>query len=460
MGGLVRAGRERVRAGRPDVDANRSIWVRELEGAAGAADPAGSAPLSAQITADVVILGGGFTGVSTAWHLRRRFPELRIALLEAREIGSGASGRNGGQLLNWINGVPHDDPEVTRGVYDLTSGAIDRIVAMIHDEGLGVPLRREGSFELFTDARRAEEAAREVARLQSWGIPVQWLDAAAARRRLGSERAQGAIYDPFTGMMNGLALLRAMRARLAGQGVEFYEHSPAIRVREGKTIEVETPQGGVRAAAMVLGLNGYAPRLGYFRHAICPMHAHNVATEPMDEAGWRRAGWRGLSSFCDDLDRISYAGITPGGSLLFGGGGNFAYGYGFNNATSWPQAATEAAAARVRGRMLDYLPGLADLPIRAAWSGTLGVTLDRTCSMGVRGEYKNVYYALGYSGHGVTLANLAGEVLCDLYSGDHARWRGAPFYQRRLYPMPGEPLRWLGYHMVTTLTGRSPRRRG
>ncbi len=452
MGELEQAGR--ARAGRLDVDANRSIWTLELP------PYTPSPPLREQTTADVVILGGGFTGMSTAWHLHRRFPDRRIVLLEAKEIGNGASGRNGGQLLNWINGIDHTDPELTRQVYALTSGAIDRLLQLIATEKLDVPFRRDGSFELFTDARRAEAAEAEAARLQSWGVPVQWLGAAEARRRLRSDRSLGAISDPFTGMINGLALLREMKARLAASGVVFCEDSPAIRVTEGRIIRVETPEGGVRAGAMVLGLNGYAPRLGYFRRAICPMHAHNIATAPLSPAEWERQGWRQLSSFCDDLDRISYAGVTPGGSLLFGGGGNFAYGYRYGNGTSFPEEATGAAASKVRSRMLDYLPGLADLPVRARWSGTLGVTLDRTCSMGVRGEHRNVYYALGYSGHGVTLANLAGEVLCDLYSDVHERWRDAPFYQRRLYPMPGEPLRWLGYHVVTKLTGRSPRKRG
>jgi glycine/D-amino acid oxidase-like deaminating enzyme len=78
--------------------------------------------------------------------------------------------------------------------------------------------------------------------------------------------------------------------------------------------------------------------------------------------------------------------------------------------------------------------------------------------MGVRGEHRNVYYALGYSGHGVTLANLAGKVLCDIYSGDDERWRALPFYQRPLRGIPPEPFRWIGYHIYTRLTGRSPRK--
>ena len=105
-----------------------------------------------------------------------------------------------------------------------------------------------------------------------------------------------------------------------------------------------------------------------------------------------------------------------------------------------------------------YFPALAGVPLERRWAGTLALTLDRVCSMGVGGEAHNVYHALGYSGHGVALALLAGRVLADLYDGNHDAWREQPFYQKRLLPMPPEPLRWLGYQAYTRLTGRSPRR--
>ena len=109
--------------------------------------------------------------------------------------------------------------------------------------------------------------------------------------------------------------------------------------------------------------------------------------------------------------------------------------------------------------MTRYFPALSEAPVAHRWAGTLAITLDRVCSMGVAGESRNVYHALGYSGHGVALALLAGRVLADLYEGNHEAWRDLPFYQKRLLPLPPEPLRWLGYQAYTRFTGRSPRRR-
>jgi glycine/D-amino acid oxidase-like deaminating enzyme len=358
-------------------------------------------------------------------------------------------------LLNWINGVAHTDPELTRRVYDCTQGGIDRLVARIEENGLNVPYRQEGCLELFTSAKRAEEAEAEVLKKNQWGIPLKWISKAELPRYVQASGAEGAILDPRTGHIHGLALVRAMKSKL--EGVQFFENTPVLSIQEGKIIRLTTPLGEITAEALVLGTNGYTPRLGYFKHAICPMHSHVIATEPLSREQWQELGWGHTSGFSDDLDRIAYAGMTVDGSLLFGGGGNFAYGYRYNNGTSFPRDKADFQA--IHQKLLHYLPRAKDIKITHRWSGTLGVTLDRSCSMGVRGEYRNVYYALGYSGHGITLANLAGEVLCDLYSGSAEKWANMPFFQRRLYPMPGEPLRWLGYHLVTLATGKSPRRR-
>jgi glycine/D-amino acid oxidase-like deaminating enzyme len=209
----------------------------------------------------------------------------------------------------------------------------------------------------------------------------------------------------------------------------------------------------------VLATNAYTPTLGYFRSGILPLHSHVVATAPLSAETWRRLGWSPHDGFSDDRDRIGYGARTAAGRLLFGGGANGAYTYRFGGSTSMSSPSAHAFAT-VERRLGDYLPAL-DVPGTVAhrWSGPLAITLDRVCSIGVTGEHANVYYALGYSGHGIGLAALAGRVLCDLYSGDHAPWRALPFYQKRLLPMPAEPLRWLGYHAYTRLTGRSPRRR-
>ena len=432
------------------ADANRSVWVAESEA------PRAAPPLAKRIVAEVAIVGGGFTGVSTAWHLRQRSPGLGIALLEACQLGHGASGRNGGQVLNGINGVAPEASQATRRIHGATRAGIDLAEQLATRYAPPGTFRRQGCLEIYTDARvgprRRKKGPKRCA-------PPVFRRSSSPRSALGVHGAYGAILDPLAGRLNGFALLQALRPELVASGVAVYEHTPVRRIRAGAEIVLETPEGEVRARALVLATNAYTPALGFFRRSILPLHSHVLATAPLPETSWARMGWGSWDGFTDDLDRIAYACRTPGGRLLFGGGGNPAYAYRFGGAPVEAAREGDRAVRFMRAAMARYFPALAEVPVAHRWAGTLALTLDRVCSMGVGGASRNVYHALGYSGHGVALALLAGRVLADLYQGNHEAWRDLPFYQKRLLPLPPEPLRWLGYQAYTRLTGRSPRKR-
>jgi glycine/D-amino acid oxidase-like deaminating enzyme len=431
------------------ADENCSVWTLESE-------PARPAPaLASDLTTDVAIVGGGFTGVSTALHLARARPGLGIALVEAGVLGQGASGRNGGQVLHWINGVAPESPEELRRIHAVTGLGIDLAEQLAARHAPPDTFRRQGALELLTDARRAEQAHAHVEELNAAGIPAEFVPEAA----LGIRGARGAVLDPLAGRLNGFALLQALRPVLLGAGIALHEGTRVTRIRAGREHALECPGGTLRARSLVLATNGYTPALGFFRRRILPLHSFVLATEPLADADWRRIGWGDWDGFSDDLDRIAYAARTPGGRLLLGGGGNPAYDYRFGSRSTASPAAERRAAPFLERTLARYFPGAANARIARRWSGVLGITLDRVCSIGVGGPHENVFHALGYSGHGVALALLAGRVLADLYVGNHDDWRDLPFYQKRLFPLPPEPLRWLGYQAFTRLTGKSPRKR-
>jgi glycine/D-amino acid oxidase-like deaminating enzyme len=253
--------------------------------------------------------------------------------------------------------------------------------------------------------------------------------------------------------------LRAQKRLLLDRGVRIYENTPVLSIREGKTIELSTPSGTAKASAIVLATNAYTPSLGYFRHGLVPLHSHAIATEPLSPETLERIGWGNLAGFSDDLDRIAYASLSPDGSLVFGGGSNAAYSYTFGSRARF-RGDAERSFLAVQRQLLKYFPKARDVRIAHRWTGPVALTMSRVPTMGVMGEHRNVYYAVGFSGHGVVLANLAGRVLCDIYSDDDQRWRALPFYGQKLLYVPPEPLRWLGYHFYTTFTGKSPRRSG
>jgi glycine/D-amino acid oxidase-like deaminating enzyme len=430
-----------------EIDENRSAWVAEQP----TYHPQPS--LFGSESADVAIVGGGFTGVSAAWHLGRRFPNLRIVLLEARTLGNGASGRSGGQALTGINGVAPAEGEKARRIYEVTKQGIDLIAQLSAEHSLDAGFSRRGCVEVFTTERAAEAAHQRVEESARAGIPVQWVPASS----LAFRGAMGAVLDPAAGRVNGVGLLRGLRELLVERGVTIWERTPAVAIEDGPEVRVVTPKGEVRARALVLATNAYGTTLGYFQRGILPLHSHLLATARLSEAEWKRVGWGEYDGFSDDRDRVAYGCRTEGGRVIFGGGGNDAYTYSYGGRTVFSTPATRSFEA-IHRRLVEYLPGLSGVPIEHRWTGTVDLTLDRVCSMGVCGANQNVYYAIGYSGHGVALAMLAGRVLCDLYAKDDEQWRDLPFYQKPLRGFPPEPLRWIGYQLYTRLTGRSPRR--
>jgi gamma-glutamylputrescine oxidase len=434
------------------IDDNRSLW------AAAASHRPPRPPLAERLEVDVAVIGGGFTGMSTAYHLARRHPELRVVVLEAKRIANGGSGRNGGLMLNWVNGVEPGDPARAAGIWRATNEGIDLVEGIIREHDLKVRWRRTGNYSVHTRLRGAEVAAREVEGLRAEGLPLQFLDGSALPAHLRMQGAVGATFDPCSGHLDGVSYLEALLPVVEGLGVQVFEGSPVERIEEGASCTLHVGAYTVTAGSIVLATNAYTPQLGYFRDELIPLFAHVVATEPRSPEAWAERGWGvGTSGFDDDLDRVAYGCMSEGGELVFGGGTNAAYGYRYGGRPDWKGTVDHAA---VYGRFLKYMPAAADVPLAHRWTGAVALSWNRICSMGVRGEARNVYYAVGYSGHGITLANLAGRVLADLFDRQEARWADQPFFHGKMPWMPPEPLRWIGYHVATRVTGKTPRKRG
>jgi len=431
-------------------DDNTAVWL------IGAPPDEPSPPLTRDLDVDVAIIGGGFTGVSTAYYMSQRFPDRGIALLEAKRLANGASGRNGGLVLNGITVLDYD-PDLIAREYKITREAIDDIEQLIARRNLPVRFRRTGCVHISTTQQSAEEAHQRVEDLSARGVPLTYLRGNELDGVLRARGAHAAILDPTEGLLVGVDLIRAMRPLLVEQGVQIYESTPVLRIREGAPIEVVTPQATVRARAIVLATSGYTPRLGYFRAGLLPVISHVIATDPLPAELLARTGLANVAGFFDDLPRLAYCSVDTEGRVIFGGGTTAAYGYRFGNATTFSPRLDDAGALALRGSLTHYLPQLADVPIRHRWSGPLDLTLRRHCAIGVLRN--NIYYGVGYSGHGITLANLAGRVITDLYAGNHEPWRDVAFYNKRPTGIPPEPLRWIGYHLYTKLTGKSPWKR-
>ena len=184
-------------------------------------------------------------------------------------------------MLNWLAITGDYGAELTARIYQTTHAGIQTIEEIIARHNLPVTYRKDGTVTVYTDAQRAEAAHAEVEYYQSIGIPEQFWNSAALAKKLRLQGVHGAVFDPNSGQINGAQLVRGLRPVLLERGVEIYEGTPVLKIREGQTITLTTPNGEIRAKAIVIATNGYTGKLGYFREALFPLHSHVFATAPL-----------------------------------------------------------------------------------------------------------------------------------------------------------------------------------
>jgi len=404
---------------------------------------------------DILIIGGGFTGLSCAYELKRRFKDKRILLVDAYMVGSGASGRNGGLMLNGLAFQDLFPCEIEAKIYLSTMATIKEICEIIQRHGIKTAYGLSGTLSVFTNHRSSEMAQRYVEKMNSLGLPIRYLYSHELKNILPMEGVVGAVLDPYSGHLNGLGYLLGLKGYLKSNGVRIYEYSPALRILEGKELKVIFPHGEIKSKAIMLATNAYTPSLGYFKREIMAIEHHVTAARLPHEQIERF----NVSGFDDDRSPLSYGTFLPEGYVIFGGGTTCSVEYHLwnrlalkNNQKDLPKVMEATKKAFV-----SYFPKLRNLSFDHIWSGPIALTPNRMPLMGITGEYGNIYYALGYNGHGVTLANLGGKVMADLYCGNTAKWQDLSFVNAQSKRFPPDPIKYVGFNLYWKVFKKIPR---
>ena len=442
-GGAVVAGAGAVNLVAPEIipetprfDRNHSYWSAAL--------PALRPPLTSDLDADVVIIGGGFFGLSSAYYLRRRLPGLRVVLLEALACGNGASGRNGGMVLTTTDDRylrPNDDPATDGRLYQLTAQNLAVLADLAKATGIDCELERRGALQVINAPSDAPARKDYVSKARDQGFPFEFWDAERTTASIGARGYAGAVFDPGGGQVHPGKLVAVWKAAALGAGVEIHENSPVLHVEEGAVHTLHLDGGRrVRTPRLVLATNAYSSKLGYLRRAVAPIFDNVCITAPLDDALFASAGWRDLIPFNDSRTEVFYAGRTRDNRIHFGGG---PVDYQFNNGLAQPQAIASRYAG-VHREFAKRFPALAEVPFQSCWNGLVDMSLDSSPALGRLGRHRNVYYGIGFSGHGVNLTSVFGRVIADIIAGDAAAWSWLPFLDRLPPYVPNEPFRWLG----------------
>lgn len=414
---------------------NTSYWARAL--------PAPVAPLGSDMECDVVVIGGGFTGLSCSYYLRKTSPGKRIALLEASICGNGASGRNGAMVLSMTEGTYmqlSEETMIDRRLYELTAGNVRTLESLAIEHGIDCELERNGALQTLNYTDEVQDALAFCARARDLGFPFEFWNRERTAAAIGSHAYAGALFDPGGGQVHPGKLVGLWKAAASRAGVEIYENTAVIDIREGVIHEITTAAGHrIRSPVIVLATNAYTSRLGYLRRAIAPIFDYVAITRHLSEAELEATGWKSLIPFNDSRPEVYYAGLTRDRRIHFGGG---PVDYSFNDGLR-SQSHVAKRYAGIHQEFARLYPSLAGIDFESAWAGSVDMSLDGSPAVGVLGRHQNVFYGIGFSGHGVNLTSVFGRVIADLITGHREQWQWLPFLNRLPPYLPNEPFRWL-----------------
>ncbi len=397
------------------------------------------------MTADVAVVGGGFTGLWTAHYLAEADPSLRIVVLEAETVGFGASGRNGG----WCSALFPSSLDALATLSDRSAAirqdaamrdSVTEVARVAEDLGIDAHVAVGGTIVLARSAAQEVRARAEVEHARKWGVPdtqLRWLDESEARAVLDAEGTLGATYTPDCAALHPLRLARGLADSLVRRSVAVHEHSRVTELLPGRAV---TPNGTVRAGTIVRATEGYTARLPGHRRAVAPIYSLVIATEPLSPRLWERIGLRRRETFSDHRHLIIYGQRTADDRLVFGGRGAP---YHFGSRVSPGFDRDERVFARLRATLVELFPVLDDTRITHAWGGPLGVPRDWCASVGLDAGTR-IGWAGGYVGDGVSTTNLAGRTLRDLVLDRDTDLTTLPWVGHRSREWEPEPLRWLG----------------
>lgn len=437
----------------------RSPWLRETlaeEGASLDGAGEGSPPLDDDGVVDVLIVGGGYTGLWTALQLHERDPRLRVAILEQDICGGGPSGRNGGFVNGWWDElaalVDLFGAEGALNAAREVGASVAEIGAWCERHAVEARYRRGGMLTVSTTAFHDRRLLPGVAAAAELGVPdaLRSLTAADVAERCRSPRFRGASLMADGATVDPARLVRGMRRVALAKGVAIHEGTRMTRLGETTTrhvrVTAETRAGTfvVRAGHVVLALNAWSAGWAPFRHRLITWSSYLVRSEPIPGRIADLLGWTGGESIVDARASVHYLHVTDDGRITCGAGAGLP-GFGGRIGASFTD--DTAAARRAAAAFRWFFPQLADVPLTDAWGGPIDMSADHLPFFGtLRGG--RVHYGIGYSGNGVAPSHLGGRILAALcLESDEALTR-LPLVRTPRPAFPPEPLRYVGARLL------------
>ncbi|OGN93744.1 MAG: oxidoreductase [Chloroflexi bacterium RBG_13_50_21] len=421
---------------------DKSFWLATY------GDYVSNPPLQGDLNVDIAIIGGGFTGLSAAYNLRKEDQGCSVAVLEGEIVGFGASGRNGGFSMT-LFGL---EPAVTKSIFghqrtveahQYMERAVDYVNELINQYNLQSDYWFPGFLRAATTPGYIKRIQHDLELLTSMGITgITWIDAEQIKGEVNSPRFLGGWWEPRSGLLNPAKQVRELK-RLALQfGAQVYEETPVLEIHRETDFTLKTPHGRVIAKKIIFATNAYSHLFPQLKRKQVPAFTHMVATEPLNQAQLDRIGWVNRQGIEDARNLVHYFRLSIDNRLVMGGS-DVSLAYGGN----MDQDMNAHTFSDLERDIIWLFPHLKGIQITHRWGGPVSVPLDMAPAIGFLGD-ERAMYSLGCVGHGVSMTHLNGRTLADLALERKTDLTDVWFVNRHMIPWPPEPVRTVASQVI------------
>ncbi|MFF7458776.1 NAD(P)/FAD-dependent oxidoreductase [Kitasatospora sp. NPDC008115] len=413
--------------------------------------PAALPTLVGDTRCDLLVVGGGYSGLWTALIAKERDPSLDVVLVEGQEVGWAASGRNGGFCAASLthgfgNGLQRWPAELGQ-LERLGVANLDGIEAALERHGIDAEWERTGEIDIATQPHQLDELHEMAEAVGRYGLDVTVLDRDELRAQVDSPTFLGGVWDKDgVAMVHPAKLAWGLKQACLDQGVRIYEHTSASALREhGPGMAVRTPYGRVLAGRVALGTNAFPSLLKRVRPYIVPVYDYALMTEPLTAEQLAAIGWHGRQGLSDSANKFHYFRLSADNRILWGGY-DAVYRFGGHVRHEYDQRPeTFRTLAR---NFFQCFPQLEGLRFTNAWGGAID-TCSRFSAFFDTAHRGRVAYAAGFTGLGVGATRFGAEVMLDLLAGERTERTELEMVRRKPLPFPPEPVRWAGIGITT-----------
>ncbi|MCB1257126.1 MAG: FAD-dependent oxidoreductase [Microthrixaceae bacterium] len=407
---------------------------------------------------DVGIIGGGFTGLWTAYHLLQAEPGLKVAVIEREIIGFGASGRNGGFAMTLLDMgldqlLKNFGAQRASAAHRAVAASVTEIGETTAAEGIDCELRHGGLMVVATNRGQLERVERDLAAAQTMGLDgFERMTADEAQTQVHSPTYVGAMFEADCAVLHPAKLAHGLAELVERMGATIYEgtdvtamtEAPAPRSTASTKVRIDTPGGSVTVDQVVLATNAWAAQTEWFKRKVVPLYTYVIMTEPLSEEQWDSIGWESHCGIEDKRNFVHYYRRTLDGRILWGGNDGVIH---YKGRIAPRHDRNDGVMNGLESSFRRTFPQLSNIRFTHHWGGPVGITINFIPMFGTLLDGR-LHYGLGYNGHGVAPSHTGGKILRDKVLGVRSDLTDLCFVDSTEPAFPPEPLCWISAELT------------